>query len=304
VGKAYLERNEAMELFAPIAREAGSYALFAAVYESFVDLCASLGFTKLRPTGDPGFGIAASNGELIVMSLFVSRSGLRNTLVLAANPDACTSDPRCARMLQAHRQFGQSRGLLTTNARKKHWVSVKLTSEESALTWLDALRQAVTPGQANAPASAGGAAETPQDPVDPPEGVDPYVWRQIRARRGQGRFRQALLRAYENRCAMSACNAVEALEAAHITPVVDDESYVVTSGLLLRADLHTLYDLHLLSVNPETLRIAVSDAVWDAYGELQDRALTLPREPGSGPELSRLRDHYRRFLLTTTSGIA
>jgi hypothetical protein len=95
---------------------------------------------------------------------------------------------------------------------------------------------------------------------------------------------------------MSACSAVDALEAAHITPVVKDESYFVTSGLLLRADLHTLFDLHLLSVNPETLTIAVSPAVWDAYGEFNDRALALPRDPSAGPETSRLRHHYGLFL--------
>jgi hypothetical protein len=287
MGKAYLERAEAVELFAPIARQAGSYTLFGAIYEQFVDLGASLGFSKLRPTGRPGYGIACSNGKLILMSLFVKRAGLKNTLVLACNPDAFNDDPRCAQLLRAHQQFGQTRGLLTGNAREKDWVSVRLSSQEIALTWMNALREAVMPAAASEHAGAGGSSGSPRDSADPPEGVD---------RRGQSGFRRALLRAYENRCAMSACSAVDALEAAHITPVVKDESYFVTSGLLLRADLHTLFDLHLLSVNPETLTIAVSPAVWDAYGEFNDRALALPRDPSAGPETSRLRHHYGLFL--------
>jgi len=66
------------------------------------------------------------------------------------------------------------------------------------------------------------------------------VEKSIAVRRGQPRFREDLLAAYEGKCAITGCDAVAALEAAHITPYKGDHSHHVTNGLLLRADLHTL----------------------------------------------------------------
>ena len=105
MGKSYLEKAEAMELYAPIARQAGSHGLLELFFDRFVDLGASLGFRKLRPTGAPGYGIACSNSKYqrILMSLFVEGADEGNTLVLALNPDACEIDPRCAQFPDAHR---------------------------------------------------------------------------------------------------------------------------------------------------------------------------------------------------------
>jgi predicted restriction endonuclease len=59
-------------------------------------------------------------------------------------------------------------------------------------------------------------------------------------RRGQSRFRRSLLRAYTGQCAVTACDAQETLEAAHILPYRGQRTNHVTNGLLLRADLHSL----------------------------------------------------------------
>ncbi|MNU87088.1 hypothetical protein D3C71_768660 [compost metagenome] len=77
-------------------------------------------------------------------------------------------------------------------------------------------------------------------------------------RRGQPAFRKALLEAYGGRCAMTGCNAVDALEAAHIVPYQNSSSNAISNGLLLRADVHTLFDLHLIGINPDSLDITVS----------------------------------------------
>lgn len=77
-------------------------------------------------------------------------------------------------------------------------------------------------------------------------------------RRGQPAFRKALLEAYGGRCAMTGCNAVDALEAAHIVPYQNASSNAISNGLLLRADVHTLFDLHLIGINPDSLDITVS----------------------------------------------
>lgn len=84
------------------------------------------------------------------------------------------------------------------------------------------------------------------------------MYRQIVARRGQSAFRAALLDAYQNRCAITGCDAVPALEGAHLRPYRGPDSNVVTNGLLLRADIHTLFDLQLLAPAPGTRSIVVS----------------------------------------------
>lgn len=68
-----------------------------------------------------------------------------------------------------------------------------------------------------------------------------------RERIGQQHFRNQLFEAYTGRCAVSDCNMDEALEAAHIENYSGPKSQVVSSGILLRRDLHSLFDAHLIS---------------------------------------------------------
>jgi putative restriction endonuclease len=84
------------------------------------------------------------------------------------------------------------------------------------------------------------------------------IFRQIVARRGQVAFRLALLDAYQGRCVVTGCDAAWALEGAHLCPYRGPDSNVVTNGLLLRADIHTLFDLRLLAPDPATRIIVVS----------------------------------------------
>jgi hypothetical protein len=83
------------------------------------------------------------------------------------------------------------------------------------------------------------------------------VAREIAIRRGQAAFRRQLLNAY-GCCAMSGSRVIETLEAAHIVPYQGPGTNHPSNGLLLRADLHTLFDLGLLAIVPETLTILVS----------------------------------------------
>jgi putative restriction endonuclease len=115
---------------------------------------------------------------------------------------------------------------------------------------------------------------------------------QIVRRRGQPEFRRQLLSAYESRCAFSDCNAVEALEAAHITPFRGAETNRPDNGLLLRADLHTLFDLGLLSVDSTTISVLVSPRIASSiYGQLAGSRLRLPRVSGDRPSAAALQAH-------------
>lgn len=86
----------------------------------------------------------------------------------------------------------------------------------------------------------------------------------IKDRRGQPDFRARLLAAYGRRCCISGCRIEALLEAAHIRPHAEAPNYDTRNGLLLRADLHTLYDLHLLAVD-EFGNVILSSEVSDLY---------------------------------------
>jgi len=73
----------------------------------------------------------------------------------------------------------------------------------------------------------------------------------VRPRLGQGAFRVLVTEAYSRRCAITGEKTLPVLEAAHIKPFSLQGPNEVTNGLLLRSDLHTLFDLGFLTVTPE-----------------------------------------------------
>lgn len=81
--------------------------------------------------------------------------------------------------------------------------------------------------------------------------------RQIRARRGQAAFRQKLRERFNDTCLVTRCRLSDLLEAAHISPYRGEKDNHPSNGLLLRADIHTLFDLDLLGINPETLQLSL-----------------------------------------------
>ncbi|MBX3717031.1 MAG: HNH endonuclease [Burkholderiales bacterium] len=81
-----------------------------------------------------------------------------------------------------------------------------------------------------------------------------------RARLGQGSFRVLVTDAYQRRCAVSAERTLPVLEAAHIKPYSDHGPHQVSNGLLLRADLHKLFDEGYLTVT-EDYRVRVSPSI-------------------------------------------
>lgn len=84
---------------------------------------------------------------------------------------------------------------------------------------------------------------------------------QVKVRRGQPRFRLMLLKLYNNTCIVTGCKITQLLEAAHISPHSAGSDYRLSNGLLLRADIHTLFDLDMLAINPETFRLKMIDTL-------------------------------------------
>lgn len=117
---------------------------------------------------------------------------------------------------------------------------------------------------------------------------------EIAVRRGQGQFRNALLSSYGRRCAVTGTAAEAVLEAAHISPYRGRHTNFVANGLLLRSDIHTLFDLQLLTVRYEDGRhiVRVSPAVQEAfYRDLDGHAIGLPRKPEDRPSVEALAHH-------------
>jgi putative restriction endonuclease len=115
---------------------------------------------------------------------------------------------------------------------------------------------------------------------------------QANRRRGQANFRNRLTARYGNACQISRCVFPGLLEAAHIRPYAETND----NGLLLRSDLHTLFDLDMLAINPSTLTVALHRDVRAAGYEAFD-GIQLFVNGTSGPDLAALADRWESFQL-------
>jgi putative restriction endonuclease len=68
---------------------------------------------------------------------------------------------------------------------------------------------------------------------------------------GQGTFRVVITDVYSRRCAVTAERALPALEAAHIRPFSIEPEHYVANGILLRSDLHRLFDSGYMTITPQ-----------------------------------------------------
>jgi putative restriction endonuclease len=140
------------------------------------------------------------------------------------------------------------------------------------------------------------SSEQADDPGFDPDSVKDERERAIRAirlRRGQPAFRAALLKAYGGRCAITGCAVEDVLEAAHITPYSGHATNHVSNGLLLRTDLHTLFDCGLLAIEPTTQTVVITEALKSsAYAKLAGKQLRRPKEATSAPSTKNLKKRY------------
>lgn len=131
------------------------------------------------------------------------------------------------------------------------------------------------------------------------------VLREIALRRGQAKFRNRLIRRYGAGCQISRCGFPGLVEAAHIRPYAVTSDNSEGNGLLLRSDLHTLLDLGMLAVHPETLRVALHpDALLAGYGPYEDVPLSTNGTAGLDKDaLAERWDLFRQTLLGASSSV-
>lgn len=102
----------------------------------------------------------------------------------------------------------------------------------------------------------------------------------IRPRLGQGAFRVLVTDAYQRACAITGEHSLPALEAAHIKPYNDNGPHAVNNGLLLRSDLHRLFDHGYIAITPD-YHIEISRRLKDdfkngrSYYPFHGRTLTI-----------------------------
>jgi len=139
----------------------------------------------------------------------------------------------------------------------------------------------------------------PFDPTDVEDGRT-KVLSMVARRQGQAAFRRELMRAYGGICAVTGCAIEPLLEAAHVRPYLGPETNHVTNGILLRADIHTLFDLGLLTIDAAG-RVEISRRLHNTeYASLAGRAIRPTISADSGPSNKALAWHRKMWLSDAT----
>lgn len=121
-------------------------------------------------------------------------------------------------------------------------------------------------------------------------------------RLGQGTFRVAVTEAYAGSCAVTREHSLPALEAAHIRPFAEDGPHAVSNGLLLRTDLHRLFDRGYITVTPD-YKLEVGKKLKQhfqngrSYYPLHGREIVVPRAISQRPNPDLLRWHNEKCFI-------
>ena len=118
----------------------------------------------------------------------------------------------------------------------------------------------------------------------------------VKPRLGQGAFRVLVTDIYGRRCAVTQERTLPALEAAHIRPYSDGGEHEARNGLLLRRDIHSLFDLGYVTVTPD-LKFEVSRRIREEfengrhYYELHGQQIIVPDNKTQRPDPGALNWH-------------
>jgi len=94
-----------------------------------------------------------------------------------------------------------------------------------------------------------------------------YAQRSILIRQGQPEFRDGLYALY-GKCMVTGCVDKQVLEACHIVPYSQSHDNSLENGLLLRADIHTLFDRKLIRINSDFSLTVSKEINSDEYKNL------------------------------------
>ena len=121
-----------------------------------------------------------------------------------------------------------------------------------------------------------------------------FITATVAYRVGQSNFRAKLIEKW-GCCNITGCRTVAALDAAHIIPYRGEKDNDIRNGLLLRADIHRLFDAYQIGIEPKSLKIHVSNLVDDPmYQAYHGKKLNI----GSSNQISiaALKHHWSEFI--------
>jgi hypothetical protein len=130
----------------------------------------------------------------------------------------------------------------------------------------------------------------------PNDNASDRIYAQLRKRLGQKKLRDKLFYLYEGQCAISNCNVREALHACHVIPHHVSGLNLSTNAILLRSDLHDLFDANLLGIDPKSMKIHLSESISNYYSDLNK--VINPRKDGLRLEPEGLEQRWELFSRT------
>ncbi len=117
----------------------------------------------------------------------------------------------------------------------------------------------------------------------------------VNQRRGQGKFKGDILKAYNNKCCVSGETCQELLDAAHLQEYLNEDSNHIQNGILLRVDLHRLYDNGLLYID-NNYKIRISPKITSRiYRKYHNKPILLPEDENDHPSIAALELKLKNF---------
>ena len=131
-----------------------------------------------------------------------------------------------------------------------------------------------------------------------------YALRAVKQRLHQASFREAVISAYNGRCALSGLPEPLLLDAAHIVADTDMRlgQPVVPNGIPLSKIHHAAFDTHLIGIDPdyrlhvsERLLIQTDGPMLESLKRLNGGTIHLPNRDKDRPDRDRLALRFKRF---------
>ena len=143
----------------------------------------------------------------------------------------------------------------------------------------------------------------PADWTDEVENLGPTqgVPRLVTPRLGQGGFKAVVQEAYVRRCAVTRHSILPTLQAAHILPVSEGGQHRIDNGILLRSDVHTMFDRGYIGFDEE-YRLRVSSRLRSEFGNGEEfyskegQEITLPTTMKNRPSIEFITWHLKKVF--------
>ena len=152
---------------------------------------------------------------------------------------------------------------------------------------LDTVRAECVPQPETLPPAA-----ADEEPFDPNNEEDTRERTEGTTTQRDGEFRESVIAAYAGKCAITGCSILAVLEAAHIIPYRGAHTDKMSNGLLLRVDLHRLFDRKLLAIDPETMKVLLAPRIEESeYKKWCGCRVRPPENLKVQPNIEALRKH-------------